>query len=200
MKMRVIKFNLLAIFMSILAIFAFVNLSHADQIHDDPKYLIDVDEVQRVLSLNQECCENETWPNLHPDSRYPNLDYKFPLKEGRSLFFLCHAVGAHTVHYKVFVEVEKNSFELLSFPFPEFRGEPEILVGISSQPTIFNPKYNLETGLLVAWDFAMAGDWSWEYTYQFIDEDDVGFVLLSYKEDTATDNKVEYTRIIEFAD
>ena len=27
-------------------------------------------------------------------------------------------------------------------------------------------------------DFAMAGDLAWEYTYQFIDEDDVGFVLL----------------------
>ena len=198
--MLVIKFNLLVIYVTILATIAFVNMSYADKLHDDPKYLIDLDEVERVLSLNDECCENLTWPNLDPEGRYPNLDYKFPLKDGRSLYFLCEAVGVHTAHYKVFVEVGNNSFDLLSFPIPEFSGEPETLVGMSSSPTIWNPKYNLETGILVSGDFAMAGDLSWEYTYQFIDKDDVGFVLLSYKEDTANDHKFEYTRIIDFAD
>ena len=81
-----IKFNFLVIPVTILAIFAFVNLSYADKLHDDPKYLIDLDEVERVLSLIEECCENLTWPNLDPEGRYPNLDYKFPLKDGRSLF------------------------------------------------------------------------------------------------------------------
>ena len=193
--MLVIKFNLLAIYFTILANIAFVNMSYADKLHDDPKYLIDLGEVERVLSLNEECCENLTWPNLDPEGRYPNLDYKFP-RNGRSCIFYVRLL-VHTAHYKVFVEV--GIIHLICFPIPEFRGEPETLVGMSSVK-IWNPKYNLETGILVSWDFAMAGDLSWEYTYQFIDEDDVGFVLLSYKEDTANDHKFEYTRIIDFAD
>ena len=58
-------------------------------------------------------------------------------------YFLCGAVGVHTLHYKVFVEVGNNSFDLLSFPIPEFRGEPETLVGMSSSPN-WNPSIILK--------------------------------------------------------
>lgn len=148
---------------------------------------LDVTEVQQIVEATPNCCEIVDWVLDSPEI-YGDLNYKYELPDGSTVYIILTDHGASLPYHSLIVHKPDSGYHRLLFEYPNIHSESELAISILEE--VPHLRFDAENMEFKTWSYWRAGDNSQSAYFKLSLADEPSIRLVKFTADYVDDGKV----------